>query len=85
MSQSWGLNAGGQECGLSGPMAGASLLVGVLGPAMADCRALVILGLGSAHWVIHWLIIYFSRKKHYDVNYRIFVDVLYQVEDDNIH
>ena len=48
MSQSWFWPAGRQGRGSVGPRVGASLFVGGLDPAMAGCRAVVVLVLVSS-------------------------------------
>ena len=49
VSQRWWWPAVREGRGPVGPRAGASLPVGRVGPAMAGCRAVVVLGLGSSH------------------------------------
>ena len=52
VSQIWFWPAGGWCQGPGGPGAGAILLVGGLGPDKPGCRAVVVLGLMSAHWQV---------------------------------
>ena len=70
MSQSWCLTADCQEWGQGGgSMAGANLLVGVLGPPMAGCMAVVFLGLVSVHGRVFIGLFFISAEKHFVYNH----------------